>query len=114
MSVMMLTNAAKYDWQTWLMGIMRSFLSGAAMALTTGTGGALLSIPGPTLWRLMALNFVVMGLYRMGEFLQLHGAPDQVQASLKAAAEATQAVAQQADAAAAAVKDAQNIAPGAK
>jgi hypothetical protein len=111
MSVTMVVNAKKYDWSTWLMGIMRSFLSGAAIALTTGTGGALLSIPSTMLWKLMGINFLVMGLYRMGEFLQLHGAPDQVQASLKAAAEATQAVAAQADAAAEAVKVAQNVAP---
>lgn len=72
------TNASHYAWGDWFLGIMRSFLSGAAVALTTGTGGAVLGIPGPMVWKLMGINFVLMGLYRMGEFLQLHGAPDPV------------------------------------
>jgi hypothetical protein len=85
------SNASRYDWSTWLIGIMRSFLSGAATALTTGTGGAIIGIPGKQLWILMGVNFVLMGLYRMGEFLQLHGSPDPValQVALDKAATAT-------------------------
>lgn len=78
-------NAKGYDWKTWFVGIMRSFLSGGAVALATGTGGSLVGIPGAQVWKLMGINFVFMGLYRMGEFLQLHGAPDTVQASLNVA-----------------------------
>jgi hypothetical protein len=87
------SNAKTYDWPTWFIGILRSFLSGGAAALTTGTGGAVLGIPGPMVWKLILINFVLMGLYRMGEFLQLHGAPDPVlQAALadaKAASDMT-------------------------
>ncbi len=69
---------------------MRSFLSGGAIALTTGTGGALVGVPSRQLWTLMGINFVVMGLYRLGEFLQLHGAPDKLQETLQVAQEAQQ------------------------
>lgn len=81
-------NARSYDWASWVLGIMRSFLSGGAAAFMTGTGGAVLGIPGRQVWELMAINFVLMGLYRMGEFLQLHGAPDKVQEALSTAAAA--------------------------
>ena len=78
-------NAKRYAWADWLMGIMRSFLSGGAAALLTGTGGAVIGIPGSQVWKLMLINFVLMGLYRMGEFLTLHGAPDKVQENLQVA-----------------------------
>lgn len=84
-------NAQAYDWKTWLMGIMRSFISGGAAALVTGSGGAALGIQGWKVWALMGINFISLGLYRMGEFLVLHGAPDQVQEKLETAAVATQA-----------------------
>ena len=77
----MTTNAKGYDWGTWAIGLMRSFFSGGASALVTGTGGALVGIPQAMVWKLMGINFVVMGLNRLGEFLQLHGAPDPVQVS---------------------------------
>ena len=83
---------------------MRSFLSGGAVALTTGTGGAVIGIPARQVWILMGVNFVLMGLYRMGEFLQLHGAPDQLQATLEKASIATKE-------AASAVAEAKAIAP---
>ena len=82
-------NAKSYGWGDWMIGILRSFLSGGAMALTTGTGGALIGIPSRQVWMLMGINFVVMGLYRLGEFLQLHGAPDKLQETLQTAQEAT-------------------------
>jgi hypothetical protein len=78
-------NAKGYAWADWLMGIMRSFLSGGAAALVAGTGGTIIGIPGSTVWKLMLVQFVLMGLYRMGEFLTLHGAPDKVQESLNLA-----------------------------
>jgi len=93
---------------------MRSFLSGGSAALFTGTGGAVLGIPGPMVWKLMGINFILMGLYRLGEFLQLHGAPDQLQHKLEEAAAATQVVAEQATKAAEAVAEAKAIAPETK
>jgi hypothetical protein len=78
-------NARRYAWGDWLIGILRSFLSGGAAAFLTGTGGALIGIPGKQTLELMGINFVSMGLYRMGEFLTLHGAPDKVQESLAVA-----------------------------
>jgi hypothetical protein len=74
-------NAKTYAWKDWLIGILRSFLSGGATALATGGGAAVVGIPAHQTWQLMGINFVLMGLYRLGEFLQLHGAPDTVQQS---------------------------------
>jgi hypothetical protein len=82
-------NAKAYAWGDWWIGIMRSFLSGAAASFLTGTGGALVGVPSGQVWKLMGINFVLMGLYRMGEFLTLHGAPDKVQAQLNVAEAAT-------------------------
>lgn len=104
-------NARRYDWETWMLGIMRSFLSGGAVALCTGGGCALLDIPGTKIWKLMALNFILMGLYRMGEFLQLHGAPDQLQASLQKASDAADSAENDVRRAKAAVAQAKAIAP---
>lgn len=74
----MFKNALAYNWTDWFMGIMRSFLSGAASAFITGNAGAVLGIPQAQVIKLMVANFFFMGLYRMGEFLRLHGAPDPV------------------------------------
>lgn len=101
-------NARSYDWQSWMLGIMRSFLSGGAAALLTGGGSALVGIPPRQAWVLMGINFISMGLYRMGEFLQLHGAPDQVQKALESAAEETSKAVVQASKADAAVHDAKS------
>lgn len=83
------TNARGYDWATWRLGIMRSFLSGASMAFMTFGGSALLEIPARKSLYLVGFNFFAMGFYRLGEFLQLHGAPDKLQESLAAAAAST-------------------------
>lgn len=107
-------NARSYDWSSWAIGIMRSFLSGGAVALTTGTGGAIIGIPGKQVWILMVINFFLMGLYRMGEFLQLHGAPDAVQQSLDRASTAATQAATEATKAASAVADAKSQLPEAK
>jgi hypothetical protein len=92
------TNASNYDWSTWFMGIMRSLLSGgsasmvsglASMGIAPGTFNLTNSV-GNTL-KLMSVMFLFQGLYRMFEFLQLHGAPDPIAqaAALQKAAEAT-------------------------
>lgn len=70
-------NAKNYDWKDWLIGILRSFLSGGAAAFLTFGGGSLVGVPPRQVWQMVGINFVAMGMYRMGEFLQLHGAPDQ-------------------------------------
>lgn len=111
MTITAVTNASRYDWPTWFIGIMRSFLSGGSAALFTGTGGAVLGVPGPMVWKLMGINFILMGLYRMGEFLQLHGAPDKLQQALEVAAEATKAAQAETNKAVSAVAEAKAIAP---
>ena len=73
-----LKNAQSYDWNSWMIGIMRSFLSGGAVALATLSGGALVGVTPDKMWKMVGINFLAMGAYRMGEFLQLHGAPDKV------------------------------------
>ena len=75
-------NAKEYDWQAWRLGIMRSFLSGGAAAFLTFGGAALAQLPPAKTWEMVGINFVAMGLYRMGEFLQLHGAPETVPVSV--------------------------------
>ena len=84
----MLTNAVHYDWTTWVMGIMRSFVSGG--------GGAVAGFLGPAVTDSkdfnfttsvglkhalisMAVGFLIMGLTALGTFLKTHGAPDPVQ-----------------------------------
>lgn len=109
MSFTMVTNAGRYDWPTWMLGIMRSFLSGGAGALISGGGGAVAGITAKQQYIMMATSFLGLGLYRMGEFLQLHGAPDPI---------AAQAALQKAETAAKetvdAVKDAKAAVPPTK
>jgi hypothetical protein len=78
-------NAKSYDWRTWLIGIMRSFLSGGAAALASLGGSGLAGLNLRQTLIVTGAGFVTMGLYRLGEFLTLHGAPDAVQASLNVA-----------------------------
>ena len=89
MTITAITNARSYDWQTWLLGIMRSFLSGGAVALTTIGGASYVGLKGWAMWTMVGINFVSMGAYRLGEFLTLHGAPEQLAATLDTAAAAT-------------------------
>lgn len=113
-----ISNARRYDWPTWFIGIMRAFISGGSSAMVAGLTSMgiapdhfnLTNGVNNTL-KLMGIMFLFQGGYRMFEFLQLHGAPDQLQQSLEAAAQATQAVAVQANKAADAVADAKAIAP---
>ena len=89
-------NAKSYDWATWLIGIFRSFISGGSAAMVSGLTSIgiapdkfnLTNSVGNTL-KLMGVMFLFQGGYRMFEFLQLHGAPDQLAASLQTAAQAT-------------------------
>jgi hypothetical protein len=89
MTLTAITNAKTYAWSDWLIGIMRSFLSGGSAALISGGGGAIAGITAKQQYIMMGSSFLGMGIYRIGEFLQLHGAPDKIQQTLQVAAEAT-------------------------
>ena len=125
MTLTAVTNARAYDWPTWFLGIFRSFISGGSAAMVSGLTSIgiapdkfnLSSSVGNTL-KLMGVMFLFQGGYRMFEFLQLHGAPDQLAAQLDtavAAAKQSQIVAGQAQEAAGqavqAVESAKAIAP---
>lgn len=85
-----ISHAQTYAWGDWWIGIMRSFLSGGAAAFLTLGGGALVGVPSNKILIMVGINFVAMGTYRMGEFLQLHGAPDKLQVALETAQAATE------------------------
>lgn len=85
----LLVNAQQYDWPTWWIGIMRSFISGGSSSMVAAMAGMGIAPDkfnlqtGATggLWHtaeLMVVMFVFQGLYRMFEFLTLHSAPDKV------------------------------------
>lgn len=86
-------NARGYDWSTWMLGLFRSFMSGGAGALVALGGSTVLKLSLKQTLLLTGGQFVIMGLYRLGEFLQLHGGPDQLSAAIeKASASAQQTV----------------------
>jgi len=78
------TNAKKLDWEGWWLGIMRSFVTGAAGAVvSTGT----VSIADPKDWGtgnvwhmvlLAGITFFGTGFVHLAIFLQTHPTPDPV------------------------------------
>jgi hypothetical protein len=66
------------------------------------------------MWTMVGFNFLAMAGYRLGEFLQLHGAPDQLQAQLETASTAVKAAQSAAGEAVQAVETAKAIAPETK
>lgn len=72
-----LDNAKGYAWETWMIGIMRAILTGGAAALTTLGGATYVGLSPGKMWTMVGFNFFSAAGYRLGEFLQLHGAPDQ-------------------------------------
>lgn len=78
-------NARGYAWGDWLIGIMRSFLSGGAAALAALGGSGLAGLSLHQTLIVTGSGFVAMGLFRLGEFLTLHGAPDKIQSQLNVA-----------------------------
>jgi hypothetical protein len=82
-------NAKSYAWGDWMIGILRAFLTGGAVALTTIGGTSYVGLTGWKMWTVVGINFLSAGAYRLGEFLTLHGAPDQLQQTLQTAQEAT-------------------------
>jgi hypothetical protein len=115
--VQMLVNAKGYDWSTWTLGILRSFISGGSASMVAGFTSMgiapntfnLTNSIGNTI-KLMAVMFLFQGAYRMFEFLAIHGAPDKLQQALQTAADAADASAKQAQVAANAVTDAKEAA----
>lgn len=108
-----IANARHYDWTTWGLGIMRSFISGGSSAMVSGLASIGIAPDKFNLTdslhntlKLMGVMFLFQGGYRMFEFLQLHGAPDPValqQALANAEAQTKNAVA--------AVQEAKAVAP---
>jgi hypothetical protein len=81
----MVHHASSYDWNTWMMGLLRSALSGGSTALLTLGGATAIGVTSWKAWTMVGINFVGMALYRMGEFLQLHDGPDKLTASIDVA-----------------------------
>lgn len=79
------SNLMTYDWTTWLVGIMRSFISGGAGAVA-GAIGPMATDPKdwnlgeglPHVLQSMAVSFIVVGIVHMMIFLQTHGTPEQL------------------------------------
>lgn len=81
--IAMVTNAQRYDWSTWLMGILRSLIQGGAAAVVAGFSVNVIAPNtfnfadglGRTL-ELMVTMFIIQGVIHMMMFLQVHGAPE--------------------------------------
>ena len=74
-----------YEWSTWAIGLMRSFVAGGAGALSAPIGPMIMDAGDYNLsgglhkvLATMGIAFVVTGLAGMGIFLKTHGAPDAV------------------------------------
>jgi hypothetical protein len=108
-----ISNAKSYDVATWVLGIFRSFVSGGSSAVVSGFAAIGIAPDrfnfadgmGKT-FKMMGVMFLFVGIYRMCEFLALHGAPDKLTQSLDEASVATRAVATQANQAVQAVDQA--------
>jgi len=83
--ITVLSHAKSYDWSTWLIGIMRSFIAGGSGAFGAGVADTYLDYGHAAaagglvhVMKLMAVTFVVSGVMAMFVFLQTHGAPEQI------------------------------------
>jgi hypothetical protein len=81
-----INNAKQYDWGDWFLGLFRAFTAALSVTLITFSGMAAAGVP--TRQKFIALIFTFLGgfAYRLGEFLQLQGAPEQLQRTLDRAA----------------------------
>lgn len=111
MAITAWSNASKYDWPTWWIGILRSFISGGSSSMVAGLtsmgiapGTFNLSGSLGNTVKLCGVMFLFQGGYRLFEFLSLHGAPDKLSQALDHAASATKE-------AGAAISEAKNAAP---
>lgn len=87
------TNAARYDFGTWILGIWKSFISAGA-----GAGGSVLApmLTDPDhfnvntgltkIWHTMIVAFIVFGVAALLKFLHDHPAPDPIAEAAKQAA----------------------------
>ncbi len=114
MTIAAIKNAGAYDWATWFIGIMRSFISGASSAMVAAMSSIAIDPSNFNLsgnlrhtLEMGGIMFLFQGGYRMFEFLQLHGAPDKLQQALDVAA-------QQASKTVDAVQEAKAAAPSAE
>lgn len=89
---------------------MRSFLSGGAGALAGLSGSGMAGLTLRQTLIVTGSSFVVTGLYRLGEFLTLHGAPERLQQSLETAANAAAKVEAAASVATSAIAEAKEAA----
>jgi hypothetical protein len=89
----MTANASNYDWPTWWMGIMRSFVGGAAGAISGFAGPMMMDYQhfnfGPGLRSTllsMGIGALIAGAFAMAVFLKTHSGPDRFQQALADAA----------------------------
>jgi hypothetical protein len=85
MPLAMVANAQRYDWETWLLGIMRSGIQGGATSIASIS---VVSVFAPSTFNLQAgldktltafgIIFLLHGVIGMAVFLQTHGAPELV------------------------------------
>src|ERR1035437_2719757 len=96
----MVSNARGYDWATWLVGIMRSAVSGGATSILNTSGTSLIlpdkvNLTTPTgfhmLLILLGVYFFMGAVTHMAIFLETHGMPDRIQFALAQAAAANAA-----------------------
>lgn len=78
------SNASRFLWQDWLIGIWRSAVSGGAGAVVASITVALKDprdwgIHSGSLYELMATTFAGTALLHMFMFLQNHPVPDKVE-----------------------------------
>lgn len=81
----MAKNFASYDWATWVVGIMRSFISGGAGAVSGAIGPM---VTDPKDWNLgtgfnhvlesMLIGFLIAGFVHLAIFLQTHAVPEPI------------------------------------
>ena len=79
----LLTNAVKFDWSTWFMGIMGAITSGVANSIfnimgTTTVAPQTFNIGHPRkLVEAMAFSLVGGTIFSLAKFLQTHPTPEQ-------------------------------------
>lgn len=97
MQITAFSTASKLNWSGWLLGIWTSAISAAAGAVSAGLGPM---ITDPKDFNLgdglhhtlvsVGIGALITGVVSICKFLQMHPAPDQLQAALEAAATSAQ------------------------
>jgi uncharacterized membrane protein YjjP (DUF1212 family) len=86
MTIRAFANAQRYDWGTWMLGIFKAIMVGLGAALVTLGSSSFAGLNQRQTWTMVIALFLTQAGIRLGEFLTLHGAPDQLQVTLDAAA----------------------------